>query len=77
MLDAHGACSAVGSPDSVRAQMRAFVARTGVDELIVNGQIFDHAARRKSFEIAMRVWSQVADGAGAPASTDTAVPFTG
>jgi luciferase family oxidoreductase group 1 len=77
MLDAHGACSAVGSPDSVRAQMRAFVARTGVDELIINGQIFDHAARRKSFEIAMRVWSQVADGAGAPASTDTAVPSTG
>lgn len=77
MLDAHGACSAVGSPDSVRAQMRAFVARTGVDELILNAQIFDHAARLKSFEIAMRVWSQAADAAREPASTDTAVPSAG
>jgi luciferase family oxidoreductase group 1 len=58
MLDAQGACSAVGSPDSVLAQMRAFVARTGVDELIINGQIFDHASRLKSFAIAMRVWSR-------------------
>ena len=77
MLDAQGACSAVGSPDSVLAQMRAFVARTGVDELMLNAQIFDHAARLKSFEIAMRVWSRSMGAAPEPARTDAGTRFTG
>ncbi len=57
MLDAHGTCSAVGSPPSVLAQMSAFVERAGVDELILNSQIFDHGARLRSYEIASSVWS--------------------
>lgn len=57
MLDAQGACSAVGTPEEVGAQMQAFVARTGVDGLIVNAQIYDHAARLASVRIAMEVWS--------------------
>jgi luciferase family oxidoreductase group 1 len=43
--------SGVGSPETVRRAIGAFVARTGADELIVTSQIFDHAARLKSFEI--------------------------
>ena len=43
--------SAVGSPETVRRGLEAFIARTGADELIVTSQIFDHAARLKSFEI--------------------------
>ena len=43
--------SAVGSPETVRRAVEAFVARTGADELIVTSQIFDHDARLKSFEI--------------------------
>ena len=43
--------SAVGSPETVRRGLDAFIARTGADELIVTSQIFDHAARLKSFEI--------------------------
>jgi len=58
MLDAHGACSAVGAPSTVLAHMQAFVNETGVDELILNAQIFDHSARLRSFEIAMDVWSR-------------------
>ena len=65
MLDTHGACSAVGSPSSVLAQMQAFVAQTAVDELIINAQIFDHKARLRSFEIAMDVWSSHAIEVGA------------
>ncbi|MEM7250157.1 MAG: LLM class flavin-dependent oxidoreductase [Pseudomonadota bacterium] len=57
MLDHQGSCSAVGEPGAVLAQMEAFVARTGVDELMVASQIFDHQARLRSFEIAMTVWS--------------------
>ena len=45
-------CAAVGDPEQVRAQMQAFVARTGADELMVAGQIYDHAARLRSYEIA-------------------------
>jgi luciferase family oxidoreductase group 1 len=45
------ACSAVGSPETVRRGLESFIARTGADELIITSQIFDHAARLKSFEI--------------------------
>ncbi|HEY0184703.1 MAG TPA: LLM class flavin-dependent oxidoreductase, partial [Rhodopila sp.] len=44
-------CSVVGGPETVRDGLRAFVARTGADELMVTAQIFDHAARKRSFEI--------------------------
>jgi len=44
-------CSAIGSPETVRRGIEAFVQRTGADELIVTSQIFDHTARLKSFEI--------------------------
>jgi luciferase family oxidoreductase group 1 len=47
-------CAAVGSPDTVRRGLESFIDRTGADELIVTSQIFDHAARLKSFEIASR-----------------------
>jgi luciferase family oxidoreductase group 1 len=43
--------TAVGSRDSVRSGLEAFVTRTGADELIVTTQMFDHAARLNSFEI--------------------------
>jgi luciferase family oxidoreductase group 1 len=48
-------CSVVGSPATVRHGLDAFVARTNPDELIVTGQIFDHAARLRSFEIVSEV----------------------
>ena len=41
----------VGSPDTVRRDLSAFIAQTGVDELMITAQIFDHAARVRSFEI--------------------------
>ncbi len=44
-------CSIVGTPADVRSGLEAFVARTGADELMVTSQIFDHAARLRSFEI--------------------------
>jgi alkanesulfonate monooxygenase SsuD/methylene tetrahydromethanopterin reductase-like flavin-dependent oxidoreductase (luciferase family) len=42
----------VGSPDTVRRDLERFIDRTGADELILTSQIFDHAARLRSFEIA-------------------------
>jgi alkanesulfonate monooxygenase SsuD/methylene tetrahydromethanopterin reductase-like flavin-dependent oxidoreductase (luciferase family) len=43
--------SAVGSPQTVRQQLEAILAETRADELIVTAQIFDHAARLRSFEL--------------------------
>jgi len=51
-LDQALACSVVGAPETVRRGIAAFAARTGADELMLTGQIYDHAARLRSFEIA-------------------------
>ena len=49
-------CSFVGSPETVRRELQAFVEATGADELIVSGPIFDHGARLRSFELLAEVW---------------------
>src|SRR3954469_19215794 len=43
--------SAIGSPETVRRGLEAFVRETGADEIIVTSQIFDHAARLRSYEL--------------------------
>ncbi len=47
-------CSIVGDAETVRRGLDAFVTATGADELMVTAQIFDHAARKRSFEILAR-----------------------
>lgn len=44
-------CAVVGSPDSVRDGLAAFIERTGADELIITAQIFDHEARKHSYTL--------------------------
>jgi len=56
LLDQVLACSAIGSPAVVRDQVRAFVARTGADEIIVSSLIFDHEARLRSYELTAEIW---------------------
>ena len=45
----------VGSRETVRRGIEAFLERTRVDELMVNTATFDHAARLRSFEILAQV----------------------
>ncbi len=45
-------CSVVGGPETVKQGIAEFVARTGADELMVTGSIWDHQKRLRSFEIA-------------------------
>jgi luciferase family oxidoreductase group 1 len=45
-------CAAIGSPQTVRNALAAFIERTKADELMITAQIFDHAARLRSYEIA-------------------------
>jgi luciferase family oxidoreductase group 1 len=51
MLDSVLSCSAIGSPATVAHQLKAFIERTGADELMITSQIFDHKARLRSYEI--------------------------
>ncbi len=43
-----------------RRGLRAFIDSTGADELMVTAQIFDHEARKRSFEILAGVHRELA-----------------
>ena len=45
----------VGSPETVRAGLEAFAELTRADELMLTSQIYEHAARLRSFEIVASV----------------------
>jgi luciferase family oxidoreductase group 1 len=65
MLSEALACSAAGSPETVRRALEAFIARTGADELMITSQIYDHAARVRSYEITADVRDSLAPSAAA------------
>ena len=55
MLQQSLACSFVGDPDQVRAGLQGFIDATQANELIVAAQIYDHAARLRSYELVASV----------------------
>lgn len=55
LLDHVLACSAIGAPESVARQIKAFLDKTGADELMITSNMFDHKARLRSYEIAAQV----------------------
>jgi luciferase family oxidoreductase group 1 len=63
MLDQALSCTVVGSPETVRRGIEAFARATGADEIMVTGQIFDHQARLRSFEIAADATREASDAA--------------
>jgi alkanesulfonate monooxygenase SsuD/methylene tetrahydromethanopterin reductase-like flavin-dependent oxidoreductase (luciferase family) len=46
------ACAVIGAPETVRRGVAAFVERHRPDELMLTANVFDHAARLRSFELA-------------------------
>ncbi|NOK32949.1 LLM class flavin-dependent oxidoreductase [Corallococcus exercitus] len=66
------ACTVVGSPASVREGLQSLLEQTGVDELMVTAQIYDHAARLRSFEIVAQVREQLTAGDTRPAPSPQA-----
>jgi len=48
-------CAAIGSAETITARLQSLLSRTAADELILTSQIFDHAARVRSFEIVASV----------------------
>jgi luciferase family oxidoreductase group 1 len=58
-IDQRTRCSAVGSPETVRRRLQELLEQTHADEIIATGQIYDHAARLRSFEIAADVFREI------------------
>lgn len=53
MLAHIGQASAIGTPHQAAETVRAFIARTGADEIIFGGSMFDPRARCRSLTLAM------------------------
>jgi luciferase family oxidoreductase group 1 len=51
LLDSVLSCTAIGAPATIRKGLHDFIARTGADELMITSQMFDHAARKRSYEL--------------------------
>ncbi|MFC3551714.1 LLM class flavin-dependent oxidoreductase [Lysobacter cavernae] len=49
------ACSVVGAADGVEQGIRAFIERHRPDELLLTANVYEHAARVRSFEISAQV----------------------
>lgn len=63
MLGQALSAAVVGSREAVKRGVEDFIRRTGADELMVTAQIFDHEARRKSFELLMHAYKELQPGA--------------
>jgi luciferase family oxidoreductase group 1 len=48
----------VGGPETIRRRLREFIATTGADEIIVATQIYEHAARLRSYAITINSLSE-------------------
>lgn len=59
MVDQALSVSATGSPASVAVSLSALIDTYRPDEVILTGQIHDHAARKRSFEIAAEAMQEI------------------
>ena len=62
-IDQRTRCAAVGSPETVRRRFQELLEQTQADEIIATAQIYDHAARLRSFEIAAQAFSEIKEPA--------------
>lgn len=51
LLEQRIGSSIIGSPETVKEKLQAFLNDTQANEMMVNAQIFDHKARMRSYEI--------------------------
>jgi luciferase family oxidoreductase group 1 len=62
----------VGSRETVRSGLEAFIAKTEADELMITAQIYDHAARLRSFEIVAEIRDQAVSAPPLRSARDSA-----
>jgi luciferase family oxidoreductase group 1 len=55
LLDQILSCTAIGSLDTVTRALEVFIEKTQADELMIASQIFDHATRLQSYQIAAEI----------------------
>ncbi len=55
----------IGSPETLRRELGAFVAKTGADEIMVTAPIFDHEKRKRSYEIVAGLAPELGKARGA------------
>jgi luciferase family oxidoreductase group 1 len=63
LLDSVLSCATIGGPETVREGLKAFIERTGADELMITSQMFDHQARLRSYELAAQARQELATAA--------------
>ncbi len=63
LLEQTLSCSVIGSPETVQRGLESFIACTRPDELMITAQIFDHAARLRSFELTAKARAGLASAA--------------
>ena len=51
--------TAVGAPETVRAHLQRMIQETHPEEIIVTSQIYDHAARLRSFELLSEILGEI------------------
>lgn len=59
LLDHVLSCSAIGTVEEVAAQLQAFITRTGADELMLTSNMYDHEARKRSYELTAQAYGLI------------------
>jgi luciferase family oxidoreductase group 1 len=59
MVEQSLACAVVGSKETVKRGLAAFLTNTDVDELMITAQMYDHTARLRSFEIVSEIHEEL------------------
>jgi alkanesulfonate monooxygenase SsuD/methylene tetrahydromethanopterin reductase-like flavin-dependent oxidoreductase (luciferase family) len=59
LVESRMSVAVVGGPDTVQRKLTRLVQETGADELIFTSDLYDHALRLRSFEIAADVLKHV------------------
>lgn len=52
-------CSAIGSEEKILDEIRDFIAKTEADELMITSQIYEHAARLRSYEMTAKIYDRL------------------
>ncbi|GHD14933.1 alkane 1-monooxygenase [Tianweitania populi] len=63
VLDHALSAALVGSPETVKRGLEAFIQKTGADELMVTAMIHDHQARKRSFTLLSELYQALPAGA--------------
>lgn len=59
LLDHVLSCSAIGTVEQVAEQLKAFIDQTGADELMLTSNMYNHEARKRSYELTAQAYDLI------------------